>query len=110
MKKHTSKKQSARKDNAKENKETLTWYIGIDLGDRNSDVCVPDREGEVSEEFRLRMKSADFQAYFTTIPRSRVAVEAGGQSRWVAEVIEKCGREVYVSNSAKSAVHSPGRR
>jgi transposase len=30
-----------------------------------------------------------------------VAVEAGGQSRWVAEVIEKCGHEVYVSNTRK---------
>jgi transposase len=28
-------------------------------------------------------------------------VEAGGQSRWVAEVIEKCGHEVYVSNTRK---------
>jgi transposase len=82
-------------------KQSLAFYIGIDLGDKNSDVCVLDPVGEVSKQFRLRMKEADFQAYFTTIGRSRVAVEAGGQSRWVAEVIEKCGHEVYVSNSRK---------
>ena len=47
------------------------------------------------------MKAEDFQAYFASLPHSRVAVEAGGQSRWVAEVIERCGHEVYVSNSRK---------
>lgn len=41
------------------------------------------------------------ERYFASIPRSRVAVEAGGQSRWVAEVIEKCGHEVYVANTRK---------
>ena len=53
----------------------------------------------MSREFRLRMKEKDFQTYFVSIPRSRVAVEAGGQSRWVAEIIEQCGHEVYVSNN-----------
>jgi hypothetical protein len=59
------------------------------LGDKNSDVCVLDQRGEVGKEFRLRMKEEDFQTYFASIPRSRVAVEAGGQSRWVAEVRRK---------------------
>jgi hypothetical protein len=31
-----------------------------------------------------------------------VTVEAGGQSRWVADVIEKCGHEVYVSSTRKA--------
>jgi transposase len=47
------------------------------------------------------MKGADLQKYFVGIGRSRVAVEAGGQSRWVADVIERCGHEVYVSNTRK---------
>lgn len=96
MKKDTSKSKGK-----KETKEGFAFYIGIDLGDKNSDVCVLDQRGEVGKEFRLRMKEEDFQTYFASIPRSRVAVEAGGQSRWVAEVIEKCGHEVYVSNTRK---------
>ena len=72
-------------------REGLEFYIGIDLGDKNSDVCVLDRGGELSKEFRLRMKVEDFQRYFAGIPRSRVSVEASGQSRWVAEVIENAG-------------------
>lgn len=100
MKKNTSKRQIARKSR-KETKEDFAFYVGIDLGDKNSDVCVLDQQGEVGKEFRLRMKEDAFREYFASIPRSRVAVEAGGQSRWVAEVIEKCGHQVYVSNTRK---------
>jgi transposase len=96
MKKNTSKKKTQ-----EVGKRGFASYIGIDLGDKSSDVCVLDAAGEKREEFRLRMKAAEFRAYFATIGRSRVAVEAGGQSRWVAEVIEKCGHEVYVSNTRK---------
>ena len=93
MKKNTSKKEIRRAEEEKA-KPTFAFYIGIDLGDKNSDVCVMDGSGEVKERFRLRMKAADLQAYFVTVARSRVAMEAGGQSRWVAEVIENCGHEV----------------
>src|ERR1700686_4350366 len=92
MRKDTSRnKQQIRSKAERATREGLEFYIGIDLGDKNSDVCVLDRRGELSKEFRLRMKEEDFQTYFASIPRSRVAVEAGAQSRWVAEVIEKCG-------------------
>jgi transposase len=102
MKKDTSRnKQQIRSKAERGTREGLEFYIGIDLGDKNSDVCVLDRRGELSKEFRLRMKEEDFQTYFASIPRSRVAVEAGAQSRWVAEVIEKCGHEVYVANTRK---------
>jgi transposase len=100
MKKNTSKKQNAGKSK-KAAEGGFAFYIGIDLGDKNSDVCVLDQGGAIAKEFRLRMKEDAFREYFAGIARSRVAVEAGGQSRWVAEVIEKCGHEVYVSNTRK---------
>jgi hypothetical protein len=78
MKKNTSKKQMAGKGK-KETQGDFAFYIGIDLGDKHSDVCVLDPRGEVGKEFRLRMKADAFQEYFASIPRSRV-VEAGGQS------------------------------
>jgi transposase len=103
MKKNSSNTKGSRKGSQKEKKETFAFYIGIDLGDKNCDVCVMDGEGEVREEFRLKMKGADLQQYFATIGRSRVAVEAGGQSRWVAEAIQRCGHEVYVADTRKVA-------
>jgi transposase len=100
MKKNISKKHTVPQCRP-EAKEAFAFHIGIDLGDKNCDVCVFNGQGEVHEQFRLRMKGAELQAYFATIGRSRVAVEAGGQSRWVADMIQHCGHEVYVSNTRK---------
>ena len=83
----------------------FAFYIGIDLGDKNSDVCVLDQGGEVEQGVRLAYEGGRFQGYFAGIARSRIALEAGGQSQWVAEVIEKCGHEVYVVEPAKSELH-----
>lgn len=57
MKKHTSKKQMTHKGASA--KKSFAFYLGIDLGDKNSDVCVLDQDGELKEEFRLRMKAAE---------------------------------------------------
>jgi transposase len=107
MKKHTNqtRKQNDKAQAAQQaaGKEGFASYIGIDLGDKHCEVCVLDAAGELVESFRLPMKGADLQGYLARVGRSRVAIEAGGQSRWVAEVIEKCGHEVYVSNCRKVA-------
>jgi hypothetical protein len=101
MKKNISNNRTARISAQKEEKAEFGFCIGIDLGDKHSDVCVLDSHGEICERFRLKMKGPYWQAYFTSIPRSRVALEAGGQSRWVAELVEQCGHEVLVSNTRK---------
>jgi transposase len=103
MKKNTSSKQTTSKGKRPEKREAFAFYIGIDLGDKHSDFCVLNPAGEIQEEFRLRMKAAEIHAYFVAIGRSRVAIEVGGQSQWVAEVIQKCGHEVYVANTRKVA-------
>ena len=107
MKKDTSKKAKtslrSRAAAAGLAKEQFASYIGIDLGDKNCDLCVFDQTGEHEKSFRLAMKEADLRGYFLPLERSRVAIEAGGQSRWVAEVIEQCGHQVFVSNSRKVA-------
>jgi transposase len=104
MKKNISTKGAAAQGKQQQQaKETFAFYIGIDLGDKHCDGCVFNGQGEIHEKFRLRMKGADLQGYFASIGRSRVAVEAGGQSRWVADLIQRCGHEVYVSNTRKVA-------
>ena len=94
---------SAKTTKKAEEKATFAFHIGVDLGDKNCEVCVLDGQGELVESFRLAMKPEMIQGYFLTIARSRVALEAGGQSRWVAEIIEKCGHQVVVSNTRKVA-------
>jgi len=106
MKENTSKtKKQKRVSGTKQDeaKESFAFYIGIDLGDKNCEVCVLDQQGDLAKGFRLAMKGADLEKYFGSIGRSRVAIEAGGQSRWVAEVIEGCGHQVFVANTRKVA-------
>lgn len=107
MKKHTSKTKqqnaaAAATKRAAERK-LFAFYIGIDLGDKHCDVCRLDQQGEFVDSCRLPMKAVDLQAYLITMGRSRVAIEVGGQSRWVADVVERCGHEVVVSNTRKVA-------
>jgi transposase len=114
MKEHISKKATKRSRACKpvlakiEPREPFAFYIGIDLGDKNSEFCVFNPQGEVTDRFRLPMMGSDWQAYFAPLPRSAVAIEAGGQSRWVAEVVEGCGHKVYVSNTRKVPYISEG--
>lgn len=107
MKKNTSKatKQSKNVKTAKqgEAKGGFAFYIGIDLGDKHCEVCVLDDRGEVVKSFRLAMKEKAIEESLGRMGRSRVAIEAGGQSRWVADVLERCGHQVYVSNTRKVA-------
>jgi transposase len=102
MKKNSSIKQDT-PGGDENNQEVFAFYVGIDLGDKNCDLCVLEPEGKLAKQFRLPMKKDDLQKYFRSIGRSRVALEAGGQSRWVAEAIEECGHQVYVSNTRKVA-------
>ena len=103
MKKNNSRKQAPSQGKRAEPRETFAFYIGIDLGDKHSDVCVLNAAGELHKEFRIRMKAAEIGAYFAAIGRSRVALEVGAQSQWVAEVIRQRGHEVHVANTRKVA-------
>jgi len=57
MKKHTSKNQTTRKGPVK---ETFAFYIGIDLGDKKSDICVLDEQGELHDAEKI-------QFFFTSV-------------------------------------------
>src|SRR5260370_29062091 len=74
MKKNTNTKQNASKGKRTEQKETFAFYIGIALGDKNSDVCVLNSSGDVHKEFRIRMTAPAIDAYFAGIGQSPVPV------------------------------------
>jgi transposase len=101
MKKNTSKQQMAAQSLGMESRTGIAFYIGIDLGDKTSEGCTLGPDGEVVERFRLPMQAAEVEARFAKLARSRIAIEAGGQSRWIAEMLEEYGHEVYVSNTRK---------
>jgi transposase len=81
--------------------KAVTFYIGIDLGDKKSNYCVLDGGGEIRAEDKLATTREEFTAYFSAIPRSRIAMEVGTHSPWVSDLLEALGHEVYVANPRK---------
>jgi transposase len=81
--------------------EGISYYIGIDLGDKRSNYCVMDTGKEILAEDTLATTSEEFGVYFAAIPRSRIALEVGTHSPWVNALLEGLGHEVYVANPRK---------
>lgn len=76
--------------------------VGVDLGDRSSQVCRLDREtGAILEQRRLSTTSASFQRYFEGAVRCLVIVESGTHTPWVRRLLESIGHQVIVANPSK---------
>ena len=61
---------------------------GVDIGDRNSHLCLIDTgNGEVIEESKIRTSSSAFERYFSKAERMRVAIEAGTHSPWISRLL-----------------------
>jgi transposase len=85
----------------KVNVEGSGYYIGIDLGDKKSNYCFMDAGKEILTEDTLATTSEEYTAYFSVIPKSRIALEVGTHSPWVSALLEGLGHEVYVANPRK---------
>jgi transposase len=87
------------------------FYIGIDLGDKTSRYCFLDGPGEIIVEGSLATTKDEFQAYFSQIARSRIALEVGTHSPWVSALLEGLGHEVHVANPRKmESIHKNKRK
>jgi transposase len=75
--------------------------IGLDLGDRNSWYCVLDESGEIQLEQRVRTNAKALGEIFSTMPRSRIALEIGTHSPWISRLLSELGHEVIVANARK---------
>jgi transposase len=78
-----------------------TMTIGIDLGDRKSHVCVLDADGVVAEEGRIATTPEALRGRFEGVASTRIALEVGGHSAWVSEVLGELGHGVIVANARK---------
>ena len=72
--------------------------IGIDLGDRWSEICVLDAAGECEERLRLRTEREALRAGLARHRGARAVIEAGTHSPWVSRVLTECGFETIVAN------------
>jgi transposase len=86
------------KKHSKAQKQMPEETIGIDLGDKMSRYCIVNQRGEVVEEGNFRNQVSSLETHFRG-ERRRIALEAGGQSAWIARELTKLGHEVIVANA-----------
>lgn len=100
---HLLQKLNAAKNTPKEiaAEENVEYWIGIDLGDRNSTYCFLDKNVNIVAEDSLATTTTEFEQYFKAIPRSRIALEVGTHSPWVSSLLERLGHSVIIANPRK---------
>jgi transposase len=72
-------------------------HIGIDLGKVASQICINTEAGELVE-MRIATTAARLVQELGRRPTSRIVLESGTESEWVARVLEKIGHEVIVAD------------
>lgn len=65
--------------------------IGLDLGDKLSEVCVLDADARVVKRGPLATDPESFESFFKAFPGATVVFEVGAQSRWVQPLARKAG-------------------
>jgi transposase len=79
-------------------------YVGIDLGDKKSRVCIVDEQGQVvSQEWVVTTPEALLKRFHGD-PAMRIAMEVGTHSRWASELLGKCGHDVRVADARQLAL------
>ncbi len=85
--------------------------IGIDLGDRYSEVCVLDADGEISSRSRVRTTPEAVEQHFSALAPTRIAIETGTHSGWVSRLLTACGHDVIVANARElRMIHQSDRK
>jgi transposase len=86
--------------------EALDAFIGLDLGDRFTAICLLDPQGELHKQARCHTTREGFAKHFANRPRARIALEAGSQSAWISRQLRGYGHEVIVANPRQLALIS----
>lgn len=82
--------------------------VGLDLGDRTSQLYAIDAAGHCLGERTVSTTAAALTRYFAADTGWRVVVEIGTHSRWVAALLSELGHEAIVANP--SAMYGARRR
>lgn len=79
------------------------WHMGLDVASKGSYVYGVDGKGKKIESREIETGRKSFREYFKGLGSKKieVAVEAGGHTRWIHDLLEKMGIKVYVVNPLK---------
>jgi Transposase and inactivated derivatives len=97
MKKRSSSRQNP-KPAGKPKREHQSVTIGMDLGDRNSRYCLLSDDGVILREDQVATTKSGMVETFGRMGRTRIALEVGTHSPWVARLLQSFGHEVIVAN------------
>lgn len=78
---------------------TMALTIGIDLGDRTSEMCVLGGDGAVVARRRMPTAKDGFAKALGAYRPARVVLEVGTHSPWVSRWLESQGHEAIVANA-----------
>lgn len=79
------------------------YYAAIDLASKGSFAYVRDKRGRKVESGEIVTSRKTFKAFFDKYNGKKiiVAIEAGGSTRWVYDLLTRMGIDVYVVNPNK---------
>lgn len=83
---------------------------GLDLGDKESYLCICTVEGEVVERAKVRTTTPALARRFEGCASMRIALETGTHSPWVSRLLTQWGHEVWVANPRKVRLIGNSRR
>ena len=83
-------------------------HLAIDLGGRDSQICVRSATGEILDE--RRWPTARLDRYLAERPPSRVIVETCSEAFWVADQARAAGHEVRVVSATRVRALGVGAR
>jgi transposase len=82
--------------------------VGLDVGDRYSQLCVIDAAAEVIEEIRISTTHVALERRFAGRPRARIVLESGTHSPWMSRALASWGHEVIVANARRVQLIAKG--
>ena len=82
--KHSLRDRGSRARAAKQ----VSCYVGMDLGDKNSNYCFLDARGNMFAEGTLATTQAELNELFSSIPKCRIAIEVGTHSPWICALLK----------------------
>lgn len=86
-------------------------WIGVDLGDRKSEICILDDRGTVQLRDRVLTTRSAIQEYFSPYAGAAIVVETGTHSPWVSRVLSECGLKVTIANAREvRKIHQSDRK
>lgn len=84
-------------------KTTSTYFIGLDVGDRVTHLCVLDSARQVVERAKFQTTREGLYKALGARPRGPVVMEVGSQSPWMSATLKSAGFDVVVADARRVA-------